>query len=45
MDDVRVHYNSAKPAQLQALAYAQDTDIHIAPGQEQHLPHEVWYVV
>jgi hypothetical protein len=45
LDDVRVHYNSSKPAQLQALAYAQGTDIHIAPGQEQHLPHEAWHVV
>lgn len=45
MDDVRVHYNSDKPAQLQALAYAQGTDIHIAPGQEKHLPHEAWHVV
>ena len=45
MDDVKVHYNSNKPAQLQALAYAQGTDIHIAPGQEQHLPHEAWHVI
>ncbi|MBL7729057.1 MAG: DUF4157 domain-containing protein, partial [Dinghuibacter sp.] len=45
MNDVRVHYNSPKPAQLQAHAYAQGTDIHIAPGQEQHLPHEAWHVV
>ncbi|MDR3061610.1 MAG: DUF4157 domain-containing protein [Dysgonamonadaceae bacterium] len=45
MDDVQVHYNSAKPAQLQALAYTQGTDIHVAPGQEQHLPHEAWHVV
>lgn len=45
MDDVRVHYNSSEPAQLQALAYAQGTDIHIAPGQEQCLPHEAWHVV
>ena len=45
MSDVSVHYNSAKPAQLQALAYAQGTDIHIAPGQERHLPHEAWHVV
>ncbi|MFM2375841.1 MAG: hypothetical protein RLZZ165_938, partial [Bacteroidota bacterium] len=27
MDDVTVHYNSSKPAQLQAHAYAQGTDI------------------
>jgi Domain of unknown function (DUF4157) len=45
MDDVRVHYNSSKPSELQALAYTQGTDIHIAPGQEQHLPHEAWHVV
>uniref|UniRef100_UPI0027B8A1A5 hypothetical protein n=1 Tax=Daejeonella sp. TaxID=2805397 RepID=UPI0027B8A1A5 len=30
MDDVKVHYNSSKPAQLKAYAYAQGTDIHIA---------------
>ncbi|MBE9199610.1 MULTISPECIES: DUF4157 domain-containing protein [unclassified Nodularia (in: cyanobacteria)] len=45
MDDVRVHYNSSKPPQLQALAYTQGTDIHVAPGQEKHLPHEAWHVV
>ncbi|WP_449401859.1 eCIS core domain-containing protein [Flavilitoribacter nigricans] len=45
MDDVRVHYNSVRPAQLQAHAYAQGTDIHLAPGQEKHLPHEAWHVV
>lgn len=44
MDDVRVHYGSAQPAQLNALAYAQGSDIHLAPGQEQHLPHEAWHV-
>ncbi|MEW7289083.1 eCIS core domain-containing protein [Aquimarina sp. 2304DJ70-9] len=45
MDDVKVHYNSSKPAQLQAHAYAQGTDIHLAPGQQKHLPHEAWHVV
>lgn len=44
MDDVKVHYNSSQPAQLNALAYAQGTDIHIGPGQEKHLPHEAWHV-
>ena len=29
MDDVRVHYNSDKPATVQALAYTQGTDIHV----------------
>ncbi len=32
MDDVKVHYNSSKPAPLQALAYTQGTDIHVGPG-------------
>ena len=45
MDDVKVHYNSDKPAQLQAHAYAQGTDIYLASGQEKHLPHEAWHVV
>ncbi len=45
LDDVRVHHNSDKPSQLQAHAYAQGTDIHVAPGQDKHLPHEAWHVV
>jgi hypothetical protein len=45
LDNVKVHYNSSQPAQLNALAYAQGTDIHVAPGQEKHLPHEAWHVV
>lgn len=45
MDNVKVHYNSGKPAQLQAHAYTKGTYIHIAPGQEKHLPHEAWHVV
>jgi len=45
MDPVKVHYNSPKPAQLQAHAYAQGSDIHLRPGQERHLPHEAGHVV
>ncbi|MBE9487665.1 MAG: DUF4157 domain-containing protein [Bacteroidetes bacterium] len=45
MDDVSVHYNSSKPAQMQSLAYAQGNNIHISSGQEKHLPHEAWHVV
>ncbi|GJL74124.1 DUF4157 domain-containing protein [Nitrosomonas sp.] len=45
MDNVNVHYNSNKPAQLNALAYAQGTEIHVASGQEKHLPHEAWHMV
>jgi hypothetical protein len=45
MDDVKVHYSSARPAQLQAHAYAEGSDIYLASGQEHHLPHEAWHVV
>ncbi len=45
MNDVNVHYNSDKPAQLHAHAYASGPEIHVAPGQERHLPHEAWHVV
>ncbi len=45
LDDVKVHRNSDQPAQLNAHAYAQGTDIHLGPGQEKHLPHEAWHVV
>ena len=45
MNDVQVHRNSDQPAQMQAHAFAQGTDIHVASGQEQHLPHEAWHVV
>jgi len=44
-DDVRVHYNSEKPARLGALAYTQGTQIHVGPGQERTLPHELGHVV
>jgi hypothetical protein len=30
MDDLKVHYNSDKPAQFTGHAYAQGTDIHLA---------------
>lgn len=44
-DDVRVHYNSDKPARLQALAYTQGTQVYVGPGQERHLKHELGHVV
>jgi len=37
LSEVRVHYNSGKPAQFNALAYAQGNEIHLGPGQEKHL--------
>jgi hypothetical protein len=45
LDDVRVHYNSPKPAQLHALAYTKGTNIYLGPGQVGQLPHEAWHVV
>lgn len=45
LDHVKVHRNSDKPAAVQAHAYAQGSDIHLASGQEKHLPHELGHVV
>lgn len=45
LSDVTVYKNSEMPAQLMAHAYAQGNEIHLAPGQEKHLPHEAWHVV
>ena len=44
-DDVRVHYNSDKPRKIGALAYTQIPQVHIGPGQERHLRHELVHVV
>jgi len=45
LSGVRVHYNSPRPATLNADAYTQGEEIHVAPGQERHLAHEAWHVV
>ena len=45
LDDVKVHFNSSKPAQLKAKAYAEGNQIHVANGQEKYLAHEAWHVV
>lgn len=44
-DDVRIHYNSSKPAQLQALAYTQGNHVYMAPRQEKHLGHELGHII
>lgn len=44
-DDVRVHYHSDKPSKIGALAYTQGTQVHIGPGQEKHLMHELGHVI
>jgi hypothetical protein len=36
-DDVRMHYNSDKPAQLNALAYTQGNKMFVEPGEKKYL--------
>lgn len=45
LDDVKVHYNSEKPALINAYAYAEGNNIYVGPGQEKHLAHEIWHVI
>ncbi len=45
LSDVRVPYNSAKQAKLNAHAYTQGQDIEVGPGHENQLPHEGRHVV
>ena len=45
LDDVTVRYGSPRPASIGAAAYTFGSEIHLAPGQEQHLGHEAWHVV
>ncbi|BBM82805.1 eCIS core domain-containing protein [Candidatus Uabimicrobium amorphum] len=45
MSDIKVKYNSPEPAKVNAHAYAQGTNIHVAPKQEKHLAHEAWHTV
>lgn len=44
-DDVRIHYNSARPAQVHALAYTQGNQVYLGPGQQSALGHELGHVV
>lgn len=45
LSSVRVHRNSPKPEQVNAHAFTQGDEIHLAPGQERYLPHEGWHAV
>ena len=45
LNDVKVHYNSDKPKQMKAHAFAEGNQIHVAGGQEKHLAHEAWHVI
>ncbi len=45
LSNIRVSFNSPAPAQLKAKAFARGDEIHLAPGAERHLPHELWHSV
>lgn len=45
LDTVKVHYDSPKPAAVQALAYTSGDQVYLGPGQEKHLGHELGHVV
>lgn len=45
IDAVTIYYNIDQPAQLNSLAYAKGTEIHLSTTQEIQLPHEAWHVV
>lgn len=44
MDGVTVQRNSSEPAKYQAHGIARDNEIHTAPGQDRHVPHEAWHI-
>lgn len=45
IDAAKIHFNSATPVLLNAKAFTQGNEIHIAAKQEQQLPHEAWHGV
>lgn len=45
LDDVRVYYDSPRPLEYGALAYARKNEIHMGPGAAAHVPHELWHIV
>ena len=44
LSDVTVHRNSTEPEKIRAKAFARGSHIHVAPGEEKHLPQEAWHV-
>jgi hypothetical protein len=45
LSEVKVYYNSEKPAEINAEAYAEGTNIYLGPGKKDLLEHELWHVV
>ena len=44
-DDVRVYRNSSLPERMGALAVSLGSDIHLGPGNDQYLNHELGHWV
>lgn len=44
-DDVRVYRNSSLPAKMGALAISQGSEIHLGPGNDRYLNHELGHWV
>ena len=44
-DDVRIHYNSGRPARMGAAAYTTGVDVYLGAGQEKYLGHELGHVL
>lgn len=45
LGDVRVHLDSPAPTEVGALAFTRGNHVHVGPGQERHLAHEMWHAV
>lgn len=45
LDDVRIYYDSPRPLEYGALAYARKNEIHMGPGAAARVPHELWHIV
>jgi len=45
LSGVRVHHDSPRPKEIGAHAFTFGPDIHVAAGQQRHLPHEGWHAV
>lgn len=45
LDDVKIHYNSDKPADFDAYAYTQGSDVYLGPGHNGYLAHELNHVI
>ncbi|MDR2572435.1 MAG: hypothetical protein LBD23_19365 [Oscillospiraceae bacterium] len=45
IDDVKPRYSFEKPIQLNEIAHTRANQVHIAPGQERHIEHDLSHVV